>query len=219
MLTLHHFDRSPYGQKVRIVLNEKAIPCTLVVPENKNEDPAFAALNPFRLTPVLQLEDGRTVWESSVINEYLEETFPSPPMLPKDPWERARVRMIEDACDQYLSPAIRVVVLARFEYAPPHLVRKAAAAVDQAALDAGRIKLNEQLARFASALGDRTWFGGEMFSLADASLVALLTGSLHTIGEFPSGKFPKLEAWAARAATRPSCRKAAPKQPLTIKEV
>jgi glutathione S-transferase len=68
----------------------------------------FARLNPFRLTPILQLEDGRTICESTAINEYLEETHPNPPMLPKDPYERARIRMLEDSTDLYLYRALYV---------------------------------------------------------------------------------------------------------------
>src|SRR5438128_2121726 len=120
MLKLHNFDRSPFGWKVRIVLAEKKVPYETVIPENKGEDPAFARLNPFRLTPVLQLEDGRTIWESTVVNEYLEEAYPTPAMLPKDPYERARVRMIEDSTDQYFYSALRGFTMSQFEWAPPH---------------------------------------------------------------------------------------------------
>jgi len=102
MLKLYAFDRSPFGWKVRVALAEKNVPYEMIVPENKNEDPAFARLNPLRKTPVLVLEDGRSIYESSVINEYLEEAFPKPAMLPKDLFERARVRMIEDTYDQYV---------------------------------------------------------------------------------------------------------------------
>src|SRR2546425_8218035 len=80
MLKLYAFDRSPFGWKVRVALAEKKIQYEMIVPENKNEDPAFARLNPFRKTPVLALEDGRTIYESTVINEYLEETQPQPAM-------------------------------------------------------------------------------------------------------------------------------------------
>src|SRR2546422_3327751 len=83
MLKLYAFDRSPFGWKVRVALAEKKIQYEMIVPENKNEDPAFARLNPFRKTPVLVLEDGRTIYESTLINEYLEETHPQPPMLPR----------------------------------------------------------------------------------------------------------------------------------------
>jgi glutathione S-transferase len=46
--------------------------------------------------PTLVLEDGRTIADSTIISEYIEETFPEPPLYPKDPYERARMRAIED---------------------------------------------------------------------------------------------------------------------------
>src|SRR5437867_10660324 len=58
MLELHDFDRSPFGWKTRIVLGEKKVPYEMFVPENKAESATFGKLNPFRLTPVLELEDG-----------------------------------------------------------------------------------------------------------------------------------------------------------------
>lgn len=150
MLKLHHLDRSPFGWKVRMVLEEKKAPYTLVIPENKSENQAFLKLNPFRLTPVLELEDGATIYESTVINEYLEERFPDPAMLPKDPYERARIRMIEDTTDQYLYVALREFRMAQFEYAPPFLVRKKADEVDHKLLEASRVKLHEHLTRLES---------------------------------------------------------------------
>ncbi len=218
MLKLHNFDRSPFGWKVRIVLAEKKVPHETVVPQNKNEDPAFAKLNPFRMTPVLEIEDGRTIYESTIINEYLEEAYPKPPMLPRDPYERARVRMLEDTADQYLYPAIRSLTLAQFEYAPPHLVRKKAGQIDHKLLEESRIKVHEHLARLERELKGRAWFGGEIFSLADAGLTAPLTGSLKLLGLLPDPKYPGITAWMTRVAERPSCRAAAPKEPTTIKE-
>jgi glutathione S-transferase len=218
MLKLHNFERSPFGWKVRIVLAEKQVPYETVVPQNKNEDPAFARLNPFRLTPVLELEDGRTIFESTVINEYLEETHPKPPMLPRDPYERARVRQIEDATDQHLSAAIRGLTTAQFEYAPPFLIRKKADQVDHKLLEESRRKVLEHLAYFEKEISGRTWFGGDLFSLADAALAAPLTGSLRLHGILPDAKHPGLSAWITRVSERPSYRASAPKEPMRIKE-
>ena len=122
MLKLHAYERSPYGWKTRLVLAEKKVPYALVIPENKAESPEWAKLNPFRLSPVLELDDHRTVYESTVVNEFLEEAYPDPPMLPKDPYERARVRMIEDTTDQYLRPAVRELVTSQFDSQPPCFV-------------------------------------------------------------------------------------------------
>lgn len=219
MLTLHHFDRSPFGFKVRLVLAEKNVPCKLVVPENKMTDPEFAKLNPLRMTPVLVLEDGRTIYESTVINEYLEEVFPEPAMLPRDPWARARVRMLEDTADQYLYPAIRAVVTSQFTFAPPFLIRKPPEEVDRGQLEEHKAKLHDHLARFEAELGRGPWFGGTICSLADAALVNPLTASLPLLGILPDPRYPGLEGWSERMRQRPSYAASAPKQPLTIKTI
>jgi glutathione S-transferase len=218
VLKLHHLDRSPFGWKVRMVLAEKNVPYELVIPENKSEDPGFAKLNPYRLTPVLQLDDGRAIYESTVINEYLEDAFPEPALLPKDPFERARVRMIEDTTDQYLYAAMRDFRMAQFEYAPPFLVRKAAEEVDHKLLEIARVKVHEHLARLEAELSGRTFFGGATFSLADAGLVPVLTGTMPLMGILPDDRYPGLAAWSARVATRPSYAVSTPKAPLRIRD-
>jgi len=218
MLKLYAFDRSPFGWKVRVALAEKKIKYEMIVPENKNEDPAFARLNPIRKTPVLVLEDGRSIYESTVINEYLEEVHPQPPMLPKDAYERARVRMIEDTFDQYVYPAIRDFTNSQFDYQPPILYRKKADKVDHKLLEESRIKVHEHLQRLEAELKGRTWFGGDIFSLADAALVPALTGNLKILGVLPDPKYPNISAWIGRVTARPAYKDAAPKEMPKIKE-
>jgi glutathione S-transferase len=218
MLKLHHLDRSPFGWKVRMVLEEKKVPYKLIIPENKSEDPAFLKLNPFRLTPVLELESGGTIYESTVINEYLEDAYPEPAMLPKEPYERARVRMIEDTTDQYLYLALREFRMAQFEYAPPFLIRKKADEVDHKLLETSRVKLHEHLTRLESELAGRTYFGGAMFSLADVALAPPITASLKLMGVLPDKRYPLLAAWSARIVERSSYIASAPKEPLRIRD-
>jgi glutathione S-transferase len=218
MLKLYQFDRSPFAWKVRIVLAEKNVPYEGIVPQNKNDDLEFARLNPFRLTPVLVLEDGKAIYESTVIAEYLEETHPKPAMLPRDPYGKARVRMLEDAVDQYLYPVVRALTSSQFDYRPPLLIRKKAAEVDHKALEEARMKAHEHLARIDRELAGRTWFGGDLFSLADAAHVPALTGSLKLHGLLPDPKYPNIAAWSGRIAERASCRAAAPKEPARIVE-
>ncbi len=218
MMKLHNFDRSPYGWKARIVLAEKKVPYAVVVPENKSEDPAFARLNPFRLTPVLELDERRSVYESTVIIEFLEESYPEPSMLPRDPYERARVRMLEDTTDQYLLPAIRELRETQFEYVPPFLMRKKPDHIDPKAVGKASARVHEHLARLENELRERTWFGGEIFSLADAALVPPLMMMLPLLGMLPDSRYPNLEAWRRRVAARPSYDASKPREPLRIKE-
>ena len=217
MLRLWHLDRSPFGWKVRMVLAEKKVPHEVLVPENKSESAAFGALNPYRLTPVLEVGPGRALYESTVICEYLEDAYPDPPLLPKDPWERARVRLLEDVTDQYLYPAIREYRTALYSYEPPFLVPKPEGSVDRAGADAALAKVREHLARLERELEGRTWFGGSAFSLADVALAAPLTSALKLMGVLPDSSYSRLGGWTERITARPSYVSSAPKEPLRIK--
>ena len=217
MLKLYHFDRSPFGWKARLVLAEKNVPFEGIVPENKAEDPEFAKLNPWKLTPVLVLEDGRALFESTIICEYLDEKYPDPPMLPKDPVERARVRLIEDTTDQYLYPAVRGVRSALYDWVPPHLVKKPESDVDQAALTTARATLATHLGWLEGQLGKGPWFGGATFSLADAALAPVLASGLTLLGVLPDAAYPGLSSYVGRVKERPSYVASSPAVPLTIK--
>jgi glutathione S-transferase len=107
---------------------------------------------------------------------------------------------------------------AQFEYAPPFLVRKKADEVDHKLLEASRAKLHEHLTRLESELAGRTYFGGAMFSLADAALAAPLTATLKLVGVLPDKRYPLIAAWSARVVERSSYIASAPKEPLRIRE-
>ena len=104
MLKLYDFPQCPFGQKTRIVLAEKQLDWQMVLVDlrkNEQHTAKFAAMNPFHKVPVLVDEeegDGRTViYDSTVINEYLEDEYPEPPLLPQgDSAGRARIRQLED---------------------------------------------------------------------------------------------------------------------------
>lgn len=92
MLKLCGFHISNYNNKVRLVLLEKGIAFeedAATVPKQTDE---FLARTPMGKVPFLELDGGRRLSESQVICEYLEDAYPQPPLLPKDSWERAKVR-------------------------------------------------------------------------------------------------------------------------------
>jgi glutathione S-transferase len=217
-MKLHDLDRSPFCWKVRIVLAEKGVPYDSVPSADRQTDEAFGRLNPFRMSPVLELADGRSIYESTVICEYLEETHPQPAMLPKDAYERARVRIIEDTTDQYLYPASRQFIMSQYKWEPPHLTRKPASEIDEKAREEGRAKIEKHLAYLEDQLGDRRFFGGDMFSLADAALVPVLSAGMRLHGFLPGTKYPKLSSWIPRVLERPAVASTLPKIPLTIKD-
>lgn len=107
MLKLCGMHLSNYHNKVRIALLEKGVPfeedssCT---PSQKDE---FLARSPLGKVPWLELDGGRRITESQVILEYLEEAYPQTPLLPSDPFERAKVRELATYLEWYLEMSAR----------------------------------------------------------------------------------------------------------------
>lgn len=92
MLKLCGFHISNYHNKVRIALLEKGVPFEEDATCSPSQKEEFLARSPIGKVPFLELDDGRRLSESEVIAEYLEEAYPQKPLLPKDPFERAKVR-------------------------------------------------------------------------------------------------------------------------------
>jgi glutathione S-transferase len=114
MLDLYHNNVSVCAQKVRIVLAEKGVPWRshhLSLAKGEQLTPEFKAMNPRGVVPVL-VHDGHTIVESSVICFYLDEVFPDPPLTPKNPVERATMRLWCKLPDDILHMACATVSFA-----------------------------------------------------------------------------------------------------------
>lgn len=115
MLTLYSFARSSAAWRVRIALAWKGVaahtvPVDLLHNGGEQHAPSYLAINPQGLVPCL-IEDGVTIAQSVAICEYLDERFPHPALLPRDPNERARVRSLVHAiaCDIHPLNNLRVL--------------------------------------------------------------------------------------------------------------
>ena len=96
-MKLYTFFRGSSPFRLRIALNLKGLPYEVVpvhLGKNEHQRPEFGAVNPQQLLPALELDDGQVLTQSLAIMEYLEEKYPVPPLLPKDPVGRARVRAL-----------------------------------------------------------------------------------------------------------------------------
>ena len=110
MIKLYDFLPCPFGQKVRIVLAEKGLSYELVqidFTQGEQRKPDFLRLNPFGRVPVL-IDEDITVYDSTVIAEYLEDEYPEPPLLPAigSSALRARARTWEDFADTSFTPQV-----------------------------------------------------------------------------------------------------------------
>lgn len=148
-------------------------------------------MSPYGLVPCL-VDGDRVVFESAVINEYLEESYPEPPLMPKDPYQRAQARIWTD------------FVASRFNR-PLGKVRRAEEPAERAqALE----ELKEQLAyvdkHLAQAAGG--WFVGGTYGMADINFIPFI---FRTDREEPGllAGYPALSAWWERVQARESFRK------------
>jgi maleylacetoacetate isomerase len=103
---LYSYFRSSAAYRVRIAFNLKGLSCDMVSIHLQkegglNKKPDFRAINPQMRVPALQLDSGEVLIQSLAIIEYIDETHPQPPLLPRDALERAKVRAISQiiACD------------------------------------------------------------------------------------------------------------------------
>jgi glutathione S-transferase len=105
---------SPFAQRVRLALLEKGIDYWHTEIDLQNKPEWFTVISPLGQVPVIRHED-RFVTDSSVILEYLEDVYPSPPLRPRDPGKRALTRLWMEYADEKLVPAIVRAVTAQPE--------------------------------------------------------------------------------------------------------
>ena len=113
-LILHNYFRSSTSTRLRVALNLKGLDYDYIayaLREKENESAAYLQKNPQGLVPSLELEDGQVLTQSLAIMEWLEETYPEPPLLPADALGRARVRALGYAIACEIHPLNNLRVL------------------------------------------------------------------------------------------------------------
>lgn len=181
MLTIHEAPRCPYCARTRIVLAEKAVPYETVTVDLANRPTWLREHNPpHGRVPVLE-EDGWVLPESSIINEYLDERYPEPALLPVDPADRAIAR----------SRIFRFDTLGDAYYA----LRRSDA-------DA-RGRVMHALADLDAVLEATPFLTGHSFGLADVAYVPWLLRLRDLMG-VSLDAHPALVTWLDRCCERPS---------------
>jgi glutathione S-transferase len=91
-IEIYSADLCPFAHRVRLTLIEKGVPFKLIEIDLQNKPANFLEISPYGKVPVLKYGD-HCVWESAIVNEYLEEVFPDLPLLPTEPMQRAQARI------------------------------------------------------------------------------------------------------------------------------
>lgn len=194
-MKLYDYAQCPFGQKVRIVLAEKELSyefANVDLRKGEQRRPEFLRMNPFGKVPVLD-DEGVVIYDSTVINEYLQDEYPHNPLLPEDSALRARVRGLEDLADQRFILPVGVLMAE---------VRKAEGERDAEKIRRSREEIEWTLQFLNSQIGEQAFLAGD-FSLADAAFAPRLM-VLSAVGIELKPQWEPLKRWIERLAGRPS---------------
>ena len=197
MLKLYDFKSSPNCQRVKVVLAEKNLPYEIVpidLRKQEQKTPEYLKLNPYGKVPVLT-DDATVLYESCIINEYLDEKYPNPPLMPKDLSKKAKARILIDyGFAHFDSPYQKL----RME------LTKDPKEQNQQVIDSAKSDLKKLLQRFENEIGDQEYLMGD-FSLVDADLIPRFT-RLEGFGVLPDPSLPRLGKYMEKMKARPSVK-------------
>jgi len=198
--------RSTNASKTKVVLEEKRLPYRVerVRPGDVwKKVPAVLAKHPLGKVPYI--DDGDiTLYDSTVINEYLNDRYPEPALLPSDPAARGRARALENYADEGI--LTRFLPLIWMPWWSPEEQR------DQAAMEKGRQGLREQVLPFVEReLAGREYLA-DAFGLADVPMMAL--AMVLQVDGMSTDQFPRVSAYLERLRERPSYRAIDPRTSL-----
>ncbi len=198
-LKLYHFMFSPFARKARVAMAEKGVNAEKVVVDlmkGEQRKPEYLTLNPHGRVPTLVV-DGTPIYESTAIMEYLEETHPNPPLLPKDPVARARVRMTEEVIDAVFIPAVGQVF--------QNTMLKPEAERDPKAVEAGKKSIAYHNEWLDKELAGKQFLGGDQVTTADIGALCAVEFQ-NMVGVAIDPKHKNLAAWHQRMKARPSAK-------------
>jgi glutathione S-transferase len=210
-MKLYSMNLSNFATKCRIVIYEKGANVQIAeIPGGNMKSAEYLKINPLGKIPTLDA-DGVIIPESETINEYLEEKFPNPPLLPKSPEDRARVRSFTRYHDLYLDPPIRALFA--------HLNPKSR---DEKVVNEKLTEIQARLDQLETMLAPAgNYAAGADYSLGDCALVPttfFYTNMLPGFGAKPplEGR-PKWAAWWTKVQTRPAVGKALGEMGVALK--
>jgi len=228
---LHHAWRSSASRRVRLCLAEKGVAFESVLVDlakGEQHTPQYLAKNPLGVIPLLVLEDGRSLYESGTICEYLDETIPDPPLRPDSAYDRATLRnwirhvdglignliifnwkhsiakVAARLSDAELAEKLRSIPSKERQEAWLRAARKPYTEAEE---DEARRKLVALLDRMEAMLGEGGgWLVGGRYSIADIAVVPFVKRIEEEIApdEMSAAKHPRVHDWWRRVQARPA---------------
>ena len=185
MMTLYSGTTCPFSQRCRNVLYEKGMDFQIVDVDLHNKPEDLAVMNPYNQVPVL-VESDLILYESNIINEYIDDRFPHPQLMPADPVMRARARLF----------------LFRFEHEMFSHVETLEKG-NQRNADRSRATIRDNLVQFATVFAKQKYMLGDEFSMLDVAIVPLLWRLDYYNIHLPKQAAPLMK-YAERLFSRPA---------------
>ena len=160
MMTLYSGTTCPFSQRCRIVLYEKGMDFQIIDVDLYNKPEDLAVMNPYNRTPVL-VERDLILYESHIINEYIDERFPHPQLMPGDPVARARVRLFLLNFEKELFAHVNV------------LENRGIKPTDKQ-VERARSQIRDRLTQLAPIFLKNKYMLGDDFSMLDVAIAPLL---------------------------------------------
>ena len=196
MIKLYTFPPSTNSRKVRIALLEKGLEFQRInvdLSKREQKNPEYLKIHPFGQVPALD-DEGFIIYDSTVINEYLEDEYPYPSLMPKDSEGRARARLMEDFRDTHFNVSCVHIM---------QEMRKPEGERDGQRIDNARAAIIQAFDRIETELNGNEYLAGS-FSLADIAFMANLELLERFAIPVDSGKYSQTAAWINRLKARPS---------------
>lgn len=188
MMVLYSGTTCPFSQRCRFVLFEKGMDFEIRDIDLYNKPEDIAVMNPYGQVPIL-VERDLVLYESNIINEYIDERFPHPQLMPADPIMRARTRLFLYNFEKELF--IHVSTLENRSI------------TDEKTRDVARSNIRDRLSQLAPLLVKNKYMLGEEFSMLDVSIAPLLWRLEYYGIELPKSAAPVLK-YAQRLFARPA---------------
>lgn len=196
MIKLYTFPPSTNSRKVRIALLEKGLEFQRInvdLSKREQKNPEYLKIHPFGQVPALD-DEGFIIYDSTVINEYLEDEYPYPSLMPKDSEGRARARLMEDFRDTHFNVSCVHIM---------QEMRKPEGERDGQRIDNARAAIIQAFDRIETELNGNEYLAGS-FSLADIAFMANVELLERFAIPVDAGRYSQTAAWINRLKARPS---------------
>jgi glutathione S-transferase len=233
MIVLHHAWRSSASRRVRLCLEEKGLAYeghVVDLAKMEHHSPEYLKINPNGVIPAL-IHDGRPLYESGTICEYLDEVFPEPPLAPDNAYDRAAMRnwirhvderihnliifnwrhdlqkVAEKWTDEELAAHLKKIPSKERRESWLRVARRPYTEEERAG---ARAKLVELLDRMEATLRQTAWLAGARYTIADIAVVPFVKRIEEEIApdQMTAKHHPRVADWWAKIQARPAFARA-----------